>query len=483
MKRFTKIFLTLLLVLILPCLVFVGCGDEQKYVVSIIKTSENASETIYTITYSDGSTNEMKLTNGETGSDGTNGLDGEDGKDLTIEVVYNKYKELYGDMSFKDFLDLYLNLEVDETATAVNAALLSSVKIYTEFYETVSGFFGTQNKVAIFSGSGVIYQMEEDYSYIITNYHVMYDENANEANGGKIARSTKAYLYGSEGSYQATGENDANGYPKYEYGDYAIDCYYVGGSIKYDLAVLKVSTTRLQMINPDVREITFADRYYVGETAIAIGNTEDEGISATKGIISVDNEYINLQIDSTVRQYRSIRIDTAIYSGNSGGGLFDINGHLIGITNAGDSEDQNVNYAIPLPVVKAVVSNIMYNTEKGTTVNTLGKRFALGVTVTTRNQKFVLDESLGYGKIKENVVVSEITDSSIIDTLGLEIDDEILSIFIGEEEFVIDRMFEIDDAILSARVDNTISIKYKRGGSTLQTDEYTLTSGDFITFE
>lgn len=483
MKRFTKIILTLLLVLILPCLVFVGCGESQKYVVSIIKSSETASETVYTITYSDGTTNEMKVTNGEKGSDGANGLDGEDGKDLTIDAVYNKYKELYGDISFKDFLSIYLNLEVDETATAVNTALLSSVKIYTEFYETVSTFFGKENKTAIYSGSGVIYKIDEDYSYIITNYHVMYDENANEANGGKIAKSTKAYLYGSEGSYQATGENDANGYPKYEYGDYAIDCYYVGGSIKYDLAVLRVSTTRLQMINPDVREITFADRYYVGETAIAIGNTEDEGISATKGIVSVDNEFINLQIDSTVRQYRSIRIDTAIYSGNSGGGLFDINGHLIGITNAGDSEDQNVNYAIPLPIVKSVVSNIMYNTEKGTNTNTQGKRFSLGVTVTASNQKFVLDESLGYGKIKEDVVVTTVTEGSIIDTLGLETDDKILSIFIGTDEFIIDRTFEIDEAILSARESDTISIKYKRDSSTLQTDEYTLSSADFTVFE
>ena len=483
MKRFTKIILTLLLVLIMPCLAFVGCGEAQKYVVSIIKSSETARETIYTITYSDGTTDEMKVTNGEKGSDGANGLDGEDGKNLTIDTVFNRYKEIYGEISFQDFLNLYLSIEVDETATAVNTALLSSVKIYTEFYETVSSFFGTEKKTAIYSGSGVIYKMDEDYSYIITNYHVMYDANADEANGGKIAKTTKAYLYGSEGSYQATGEKDANGYPKYEYGDYAIDCYYVGGSIKYDLAVLRVVTGRLQMINPDVREIIFADKYFVGETAIAIGNTEDEGISATKGIISVDNEYINLQIDNTVRQYRSIRIDTAIYSGNSGGGLFDINGHLIGITNAGDSEDQNVNYAIPLPIVKAVVNNIMYNTEKGTTVNTLGKRFSLGVTVSSSNQKFVLDESLGYGKIKEDVVVTAVTENSIVDTLGLEINDKILSIFIGEEEFLVDRSFEIDEAILSARVDDTISIKYTRGSSTVQTSEYTLTSADFITFE
>ena len=31
-----------------------------------------------------------------------------------------------------------------------------------------------------------------------------------------------------------------------------------------------------------------------------------------------------------------MRIDTALYSGNSGGGLFNCDGELIGITNAGN---------------------------------------------------------------------------------------------------------------------------------------------------
>lgn len=472
----------MLLVLAMPCLIFAGCAKD-KYVVSIIKSSETTDGTVYTITYSDGTTDSMTISNGEKGADGIDGADGVDGKDLTIDTVFNKYKEIYGDISFQDFLKLYLSINVEGTTSAINSALLSSVKIYTEFYETVGDCFNTENKVAIFSGSGVIYEMDEDYSYIITNYHVMYDDSANEANGGKIARKTRAFLYGSEGTYMATDEKDENGYPKYDYGDYAIDCWYVGGSIKYDLAVLKVSTTRLQAINPDAKPITFADRYCVGETAIAIGNTEDEGISATKGIISVDNEFINLQIDSTVRQYRSIRIDTAIYSGNSGGGLFDINGHLIGITNAGDSEDQNVNYAIPLPIVKAVVGNIMYNTEKGTNGNTLARRFTLGVTVTSHNQRFVLDESLGYGKIKEDVVVTDIVEGGLFDTLGVEVDDKILSIVIGEKEYIVDRIFEIDEAILDARVGDTISIKYKRGSDTLQTNEHALVVGDFVTFE
>ena len=80
MKRFTKIILTMLLVLVMPCLIFAGC-TKDKYVVSIIKSSETTDGTVYTITYSDGTTDSMTISNGEKGADG---IDGADGVDPTV---------------------------------------------------------------------------------------------------------------------------------------------------------------------------------------------------------------------------------------------------------------------------------------------------------------------------------------------------------------------------------------------------------------
>ena len=80
-------------------------------------------------------------------------------------------------------------------------------------------------------------------------------------------------------------------------------------------------------------------------------------------------------------------------------------------------------------------------------------------------------------------MVTDIVEGGLFDTLGVEVDDKILSVVIGEKEYIIDRTFEMDEAILDARVGDTISIKYKRGSDTLQTNEYTLVVGDFITFE
>ena len=44
---------------------------------------------------------------------------------------------------------------------------------------------------------------------------------------------------------------DENGYPKIGYGDGAIEATYVGGELKFDLAIIKVPTSELKKYNPD----------------------------------------------------------------------------------------------------------------------------------------------------------------------------------------------------------------------------------------
>ena len=105
----------------------------------------------------------------------------------------------------------------------------------------------------------------------------------------------------------------------------------MGGTITYDIAVLRAKTSDVLARNEDAQPVKLADEYHVGETAIAIGNPEGDGLSVTQGVISTESEYITLSIDDTPRSYRSIRIDTALYSGNSGGGLFNKSGELIRI--------------------------------------------------------------------------------------------------------------------------------------------------------
>lgn len=473
MKRFTKTVLTVLAVMVLAfSLVLAGCSGESASVKNILKTSSNADGDVYTIYYSDGTSSTITISNGS---------------DVTAKDLYEYYKEVYNDdLTYDEFLKKYL-AEPTDNASVIGSCLQSAVKIYTEFVEktTMDDWIGgnrRENKVAMYTGSGVVYQIQDDHTYIITNYHVLYDANASAANNGKMARRIVCYLYGSEGSYTNKGV-DSDGLYVYDYGVYGIECEYVGGSISNDIAVIRAETEDVQAINPNVKAAEFADEYYVGETAIAIGNPEGEGISVTEGIVSVDNEYINLQIDNAVRSYRSLRIDTAIYGGNSGGGLFNLKGELIGITNAGNGTDQNINYAIPLEIAKGTADNILhYYFGSGDNV---GYGINLGVNVVSQNSKYVYDESSGYGTIREEIVVDSTNSGSIAAGMGLEMNDILQTFKIrsksGEtREVTLDRNFDISDVILTIRAGDTISFGIVRGGETTTSAEYTVKESDLV---
>ncbi len=490
MKRIWKGFvLTLVALVFVFALALSGCTTQSAYVTSIAKTGTNGAEDIYTITYSDGSTDTFTV---------TNGTDGKDGADASITDIYEAYKEETGsDLAFEDFLAQYLTLNTDMSA-AINSSLLSVAKIYAEFVETtttggIGGIFGpsfSSSDIAVATGAAVIYSMDtaqDGYTYFVTDYHVIYDDDAdaerNNEDGTKIARNVYAYLYGSEGAPAAVDENgdgnadtDENGYTVYNYGSQAIKLEYVGGTITYDIAVLRAETSAVLAINEDAKPVTLASEYHVGETAIAIGNPEGDGLSVTQGIVSTESEYITLSIDSTARSYRSIRIDTALYQGNSGGGLFNKNGELIGITNAGNNTDQNINYAVPLEIVRGTVDSIIYYANDGNDETNGVYRQMLGVTVSTQNSKYVYDSTSGYGNIVEEVVVSSVNEGSVAETMGLQQNDVLTALIIGGTTYTIDRSFDIENYSLTMRPNSLIQFVYERGGEQYTTTEYSVSA-------
>lgn len=496
MKKPVKILTSIIAAFVLAiAFVFAGCGGT--HVTSIEKTSENGETDTFTVYYSDGTSYDFTVTNGK---DGSNGKDGEDGKGVTAADLYAEYLKQTGEnITYAEFLKKYLTF-TEDASSSVAQCLNSAMKVYTEFVETKN--YGSVyrpsyvSETAIYTGSAVIWEIEESadgYAYLVTNYHVIYDSKADaELNGGMTARQIYCYLYGSEDTpvQKETGRTDGNGNPIYEtdengcivydYGDYGVKCEIVGGSIEKDLAVLRAKTSELKNINPDIKAVTLAEDYYVGETAIAIGNPENEGISVTKGVVSVDNEYITLSIDGTKRAYRSIRMDTALYGGNSGGGLFNAEGKLIGICNAGDSTDQNINYAIPLDIVKGTVGNILYYfNNNGKTEPVKPGIITLGITVLGANSRYVYDPAAGYGKIYEDVTINEVTVNSIAEGFGLSGGDVIKSLIINGREYAICRTFTVSDLILTMRAGDNLSVKYLREGTEKTTENYVLQTRDF----
>ncbi len=457
--------------------------ESQAYVVSVEQT-ENG----YSVTYSDGRVEQLTST---AGKDGKDGEDGKDGSDLTIEDIYNTYvAETGSDMTLAQFIEQYLTISADDTGSSqISRSLLSSVSVYAEFVETtvVSGGFPgmggiTTSQIAQSGGSGVIYGIDDDYVYILTNYHVVYDSAADEnKNGGSlIGREIYCYLYGSEFSPVLAGYDD-EGYYEYDYGDTAISCEYIGGSMQYDLAVLRADKDDVFAINDGVKAVELADGYSVGEEVYAIGNAEAEGITATAGIVSVDSEYINLDIDENgqYESYRSIRFDAAIYHGNSGGGLFNSDGELIGITNAGADSNENICYAIPVSIVKGAADNIIYYATDGDE-STEGVYAAdSGLTVEGRNAKYSLG-STGIGSITEEIYVTSVESGSAADELGLTEGDRLTSIIINGTAHELSRAFDIDDIMLTVREGDELQFVYMRGGEQATTEKYAAADDQFL---
>lgn len=479
MRKKIRLFIAALAAALTLSFVLVGCTQSVTSTVRYI-TSISAVGNEIVAYYSDGSSQTL-LTVGNT--------------EFTLQDVYEAAKSIEGDdYTYEQFLKDYVSVETPEdNSKAINRALLSSVKFYTEFKETApieingvsTGRY--ENRTGLYTGSGVIYRKDTEYTYMITNYHVVFSQYANSANGNtKIAQKIVCYLYGSESAPQAGGTSGS--YTIYTYDSYAVPCEYVGGSIANDIAVVRAKTADMTAINPSYRVAEFADSYHVGQTAIAIGNPEGEGISASQGIVSVADEYIYLDIDGTARQYRSMRIDTAIYGGNSGGGLFNTEGKLIGITNAGDGEDQSINFAVPLEIAKGVADNILYYYGDGSNGSVAAQKPTLGVNVTSSNSHYLYDDSLGYGEIVETITVTSVVEDSIaLNNLGLKQGDVLRSITISDgtksTEWVLNRNFDISDALLTARAGYTVTVTYVRGEETNTTSAYTFREADFSEIE
>ncbi len=332
-----------------------------------------------------------------------------------------------------------INGNSNDASYAVAKGLRSAVSVQSTF--NVYNKYGMLSSASS-AGSGVIYKLDKETNsaFIVTNYHVIFNENSINDNG--IADSIYVYLYGSE------------------YSDMKIPATYVGGSNNYDIAVLRVDNCDYLENNVFLEtSLANSDETYVGQSAIAIGNPDGKGISASYGIISVYSEHITLNIGGSV-SLRVMRIDTPVNSGNSGGGLYNEKGELIGIVNAKTSDEslENIGYAIPSNIVKAVADNIIdhcYETELERV-----QRALLGVTVGISNSSAYLTED-GHVKVKEAVFVSEVSKAGI--AYGkLKKDDVLVSATLNDTEIEITKQHQIIDFLLNARVGDTLYISVER---------------------
>ena len=308
------------------------------------------------------------------------------------------------------------------TSEIVKKTADSVVEIATEGVKT--GSFA-QQYVVKGAGSGVIIS---DDGYIITNHHVIEDAN-----------NVTVTLRDGQKSYTAA---------------------VIGSDEENDIALLKIDATGLSAA-------TFGDSssLAVGDYVVAIGNPLGQlGGTVTDGIISA------LTRDVTIegKNMTLLQTNAQISPGNSGGGLFNSNGELIGIVNAKDSatEVEGIAFAIPINKVLDIINDLKsYGYVTG--------KIDLGMQLTDISSN---DTAFYYGLQKTGCYVLSVTRGSNAEQAGFRTGDLITKVN-GTE---VSSTTAVNKALESFKVGDSVKFTVYRSGSekelTLKLAEYVPTN-------
>lgn len=439
------------------------------------------------------------------------GRDGKDGVSLDWYAIYqavNEEREANGEqpLTYGEFVQYYLSESVTPESSkqiAINHSMLSSVSVFSTFAYTTtfSNGFSSQtvnyNKVG--AGAGVIIDLDKDNgnAYIVTNCHVVYEYSASP----KFCNNVKLFLYGQDtvgtnlnltGYYVSGTNRQIATYEITDDEDYCIEAEVIGASMTYDIAVLKVTGSEVLKRSSAVAATWASDgdlaSVKAGNECYLVGNPSGYGTSVTSGIISVDSEYITLDLNNTSNtsddvEYRVMRTDAAINGGNSGGGCYNANGDLIGIVNAKNIADEtdNMGYALPGSNVKRVVQSLIDNASYTTRLNSFGiYKAETGIVTTAQTyadanavkHEVVRVESFATGSrwsgvLQQGDVIERIEVGTLATSTTGTIFSSELSGFTVKDGADVTRSFVLDDLTLSVRAGDTVKLTVTRNGSTM----------------
>lgn len=306
------------------------------------------------------------------------------------------------------------------TSTTSNAALSgttseivkktadSVVEIATE--SVVTGGFA-QQYVQQGAGSGVIIS---DDGYIITNYHVI-----------EGAENITVTLRDGTTSYKAK---------------------VIGSDEDNDIALLKIDVTGLSAAT-----MGNSSDLAVGDYVVAIGNPLGQlGGTVTDGIISA----LARQVTVEGKSMTLLQHNAQISPGNSGGGLFNANGELIGIVNAKDSatEVEGIAFAIPVNNVLDIIDDLKtYGYVKG--------KVDLGMELTDITSD---DSAFYYGLSNKGCYVLSVTSGSNAEKAGFMRGDMITAV----NGTSVSSKSDIETALKDSKVGDTVTFTVTRSGKT-----------------
>ena len=298
------------------------------------------------------------------------------------------------------------NLSIQDVAALVQPSV---VAITTEQMVSTNTWFGG-SYVQSGAGSGVIISQD---GYIVTCAHVVSGAN----------NITVQLADGTE--YTAT---------------------VVGQDSTSDVAVLKIEATGL---TPAV--IGDSDSLAVGETTVAVGNPLGTlSNTVTNGIVSALNREVTVQGNDM----NLIQTSASISPGNSGGGLFNANGELIGIVNAKSSysEAEGIGFAIPINTAMEIGRQLI---ENGSVA-----RPALGVKIMDVTDAQTAQQ-LGVSTM--GVYIVEVTKGSGADAAGVQAGDRVLAV----DDTAVSDSSALKNYLKDKGIGDTVNLQVERDGKVL----------------
>ena len=281
------------------------------------------------------------------------------------------------------------------------------------------------------SGSGVVIAE----GYVLTNYHVVSDATSLEVTSG-------------DKTYTAT---------------------VAGSDENLDLAVLKVDQL-------DIAPVTIGDSdvLNVGDWAICIGNPLSFTGTTTVGVISALNREVtseNYDVYGRRQDLKNymIQTDAAINAGNSGGGMFNVAGELVGVPSMkytgsyySSTTVEGIGMAIPINAAKPLINDVLSGktTEnsgsQSSSASTGDTKPRIGVTVTNASDYFT--QPVQQGVLPNGAYVTIVETGSPADKAGIQAGD----IIVEADGTVITTTSQLINILQSKNVGDSASIKLYR---------------------
>lgn len=278
-------------------------------------------------------------------------------------------------------------------------------------------------------------------------------------------------------------------------GDDEFDVTLLAYDENLDVAILKADGLNLPAVT-----LGDSDSLQVGDWAICIGNPLGEQLAGTTtvGIVSA----LNREVSSTTTDKYGLRgtvtntmiqVDAAINSGNSGGGMFSVNGELMGIptlkyTGSAFSGNtvEGIGMCIPINAAKPLIEDVLNgkvtgNATAGASTNASGNTDLLngkprmGITITGINTSSAAVRS---GQLPNGVYVTEVEEGSPAAEAGMQAAD----IIVDADNTVITSTSQLQEIIAEKSAGDTVEIKvYRVPGLADLTDADEIPEGEYIT--